>query len=159
MCSGYLSQTKGPGESVDTPIAVAKVSGMPNSFIATWPAPMLRALRARRVRQQRQTGARCARERITSVGEPSCLWLTLLIDAYSRSILGGIALTYEGPSIDTIQDALLNAIWPKTSHAKMGIEGEWPCYGIPLQLSLDNAWSKFTAEESARTVIVFTQPV
>jgi len=72
--------------------------------------------------------------------EPSRLWLTLLIDAYSRSVLGFV-LTYEGPRIDTIQDALLNAIWPKTWITKLGIEGEWPCFGIPVQLSLDNAWS------------------
>jgi hypothetical protein len=72
--------------------------------------------------------------------EPSRLWLTLLIDAYSRSVLG-IVLTYEGPCIDTIQDALLNAIQPKTWLTKLGIEDEWPCFGIPVQLSLDNAWS------------------
>lgn len=73
--------------------------------------------------------------------EPSRLWLTLLIDAYSRSVLG-LALTYEGPRIDTIQDALLNAVQPKTWVIKLSIEGgEWPCYGIPVQLSLDNAWS------------------
>src|SRR6266487_1517346 len=69
------------------------------------------------------------------------LWLTLLIDAYSRSVVGW-TLTYEQPSIDAIQDALLNTITPKDSElTKLGIEGEWPCYGIPLQLSLDNAWS------------------
>ena len=72
--------------------------------------------------------------------EPSRLWLTLLIDAYSRSGIG-FALTYEGPRIDTIQDALLSTIQPKTWIAKLGIAGEWPCYGIPVQLSLDNAWS------------------
>jgi len=73
--------------------------------------------------------------------ELSRLWLTLLIDAYSRSVIG-FALTYEGPCIDTIQDALLNTIQPKTWITKLGIEeGEWPCYGIPVQLSLDNAWS------------------
>jgi hypothetical protein len=81
---------------------------------------------------------------------PDRLWLTLFIDAYSRSILG-LALTYESPCIDAIQDALLNAIWPKDellktiwpekSSAELGIQGGWPCYGIPLQLSLDNAWS------------------
>ena len=69
------------------------------------------------------------------------LWLTLLIDAYSRSVVGW-TLTYEQPCIDAIQDALLNAITPKDSElTRLGIEGEWPCYGIPLQLSLDNAWS------------------
>lgn len=69
------------------------------------------------------------------------LWLTLLIDAYSRSVVGW-TLTYEQPCIDAIQDALLNTITPKDSElTRLGIEGEWPCYGIPLQLSLDNAWS------------------
>ncbi len=68
------------------------------------------------------------------------LWLTLLIDAYSRSVIG-MTLTYEGPCIDTIQDALFSAIQPKTFLAKLGIEGDWPCFGIPVQLSLDNAWS------------------
>ncbi len=53
----------------------------------------------------------------------------------------GFVLTYEGPCIDTIQDALLNAIRPKTWITKLGIKGEWPCFGIPVQLSLDNAWS------------------
>ncbi len=69
------------------------------------------------------------------------LWLVLLIDAYSRSVVGW-TLTYEKPCIDSIQDALFNAIWPKTSLLnELGIVGEWPCYGIPVQLSLDNAWS------------------
>jgi len=68
------------------------------------------------------------------------LWVTILIDAYSRSILG-MALLYEEPCIESIQSALLHAIWPKTSHTELGLSGEWPCYGIPLQLSLDNAWA------------------
>lgn len=68
------------------------------------------------------------------------LWLTLLLDAYSRSVLG-MALLYEAPCIISIQSALRHAIWPKLSHAALGIEGEWICYGIPQQLSLDNAWA------------------
>lgn len=68
------------------------------------------------------------------------LWLTALIDAFSRSIIG-IALLYEHPCIESIQSALLHAIWPKTSHLELGIEGEWAPYGYPLQLSLDNAWA------------------
>lgn len=68
------------------------------------------------------------------------LWLTVLIDVYSRSILG-IALLYETPCIESIQIALLNSIWPKTSHKLLGIEGEWPAYGIPMEFSLDNAWA------------------
>lgn len=68
------------------------------------------------------------------------LWLTLLIDAYSRSVLG-MALLYEAPCIDSIQSALRHAIWPKISHYALGLEGDWICYGIPHQLSLDNAWA------------------
>ncbi len=67
------------------------------------------------------------------------LWLTALIDAFSRSILG-IALLYEAPCIHSIQAALQHAIWPKESHTQLGIQGAWSCYGIPQQLSLDNAW-------------------
>src|SRR6266852_883268 len=72
--------------------------------------------------------------------KPSRLWLTLLIDSYSRSILG-MALLYEDPCIESIQQALKHAIWEKTSHLDFGIEQEWACYGIPLQLFLDNAWA------------------
>ncbi len=72
--------------------------------------------------------------------QPSRLWLTLLIDAYSRSILG-MALLYEDPCIESIQQALKHTIWEKTSHLDFGIEQEWACYGIPLQLFLDNAWA------------------
>lgn len=68
----------------------------------------------------------------------SRVWLTLLIDAYSRSILG-MALLYEEPCIESIQGALYHAIWPKTSHTALGIEGDWICFGIPQSLSLDNA--------------------
>jgi putative transposase len=72
--------------------------------------------------------------------KPSRLWLTLLIDAYSRSILG-MALLYEDPCIESIQQALKHAIWEKRSHQAFGLEKEWGCYGIPLQLFLDNAWA------------------
>ncbi len=68
------------------------------------------------------------------------LWLTVLLDAYSRSVLG-MVLLYETPCIDSIQSALRHSIWPKTSHYAQGITGEWICYGIPQQLSLDNAWA------------------
>jgi hypothetical protein len=59
------------------------------------------------------------------------LWLTLLVDTYSRSVLG-MALLYETPCIESIQMALRHAIWPKTSHQELGLQGEWVCYGIPL---------------------------
>ncbi len=81
------------------------------------------------------------------------LWLTALIDAFSRSILG-LALLYESPCIHSIQSALQHAIWPKTSHTQLGIQGEWACYGIPQQLSLDNAWAhhSHSLENLARNI-------
>jgi len=84
---------------------------------------------------------------------PSRLWLTLLIDAYSRSILG-MALLYEDPCIESIQQALKHAIWEKRSHLELGIEQEWNCYGIPLQLFLDNAWAhhSHSLENLARVI-------
>jgi hypothetical protein len=85
--------------------------------------------------------------------KPSRLWLTLLIDAYSRSILG-MALLYEDPCIESIQQALKHAIWEKTSHCDLGIEQEWACHGIPLQLFLDNAWAhhSHSLENLARVI-------
>lgn len=68
----------------------------------------------------------------------SRLWLTVLIDAYTRCILGAVLL-YEEPCIYSIQSALLHAIWPKSSHKHYGIDQEWACLGIPQQLYLDNA--------------------
>jgi putative transposase len=85
--------------------------------------------------------------------KPSRLWLTLLIDAYSRSILG-MALLYEDPCIESIQQVLRHAIWEKTSHYALGIEQEWACYGIPQQLFLDNAWAhhSHSLENLARVI-------
>lgn len=89
------------------------------------------------------------------------LWLTVLIDAYSRAILG-LWLAYEDPNIESIQGALRHAIWPKTGPstgsgqglAEFGIELPWTCFGIPQRLFLDNAWAhqSYSLEELARTL-------
>lgn len=71
---------------------------------------------------------------------PVRLWLTVLLDAYSRCVLG-MALLDETPCIESIQQALQHAIWPKTSHQQFNLGKAWICYGIPQQLSLDNAWA------------------
>jgi hypothetical protein len=83
----------------------------------------------------------------------SRLWLSLAIDAFSRSVLG-LALYYQPPCIDSIQGLLKHAIWPKTTHTELGIAGEWPCFGIPQQLFLDNAWAhhSFSLENLARAI-------
>lgn len=85
--------------------------------------------------------------------QPVRLWLTLLLDAYSRSVLG-MALLSETPCIESIQQALLHAIWPKQSHQQWGLSGTWPCYGIPQHLSLDNAWAhhSHSMEDLARSL-------
>jgi transposase InsO family protein len=85
--------------------------------------------------------------------QPIRLWLTVLLDAYSRCVLG-MALLHETPCIESIQHALRHAIWPKASHQALGLEGEWICYGIPQQLSLDNAWAhhSHSLENLARVI-------
>lgn len=47
-----------------------------------------------------------------------------------------------------------HAIWPKTSHKEHGIQQEWVCFGIPQQLSLDNAWGhhSHSLENLARVI-------
>lgn len=81
------------------------------------------------------------------------LWLTLLIDAYSRCVLG-LALVYEAPCIQSIQSALRHAIWPKISHRALGIQEDWICYGIMQQLFLDNAWAHhaYSLEQLSRAI-------
>jgi hypothetical protein len=68
------------------------------------------------------------------------LWLTLLIDAYSRAVVG-MFLGYDAPCIESTQGALRHAIWPKTDLADLGVTQPWVCFGIPQRLSLDNAWA------------------
>ncbi len=85
--------------------------------------------------------------------QASRLWLTLLIDAYSRSIVG-MALLAEEPCIESIQSALRHTIWQKSSHTRLDIDREWSCYGIPQQLFLDNAWAhhSHSLENLARVI-------
>ena len=81
------------------------------------------------------------------------LWLTVLIDAYSRAVLG-LWLAYESPNIEGIQGALRHAIWPKTGLAEFGIDLPWACFGIPQRLFLDNAWAhqSYSLEELTRAL-------
>jgi hypothetical protein len=69
------------------------------------------------------------------------IYLTVLIDAYSRSVLG-FALLHKKPSVESIQQALRHAIWPKEAMLQaLGIERPWIAFGIPQMLFLDNAWA------------------
>jgi transposase InsO family protein len=72
--------------------------------------------------------------------KPYRLWLTVLIDVFTRAILG-FFLSPDGPCIESIQGALRHAIWPKGSLEHLGIPRPYLPYGMPQQLSLDNAWA------------------
>lgn len=66
-------------------------------------------------------------------------WLTLAIDVYSRCVVG-FYLSLEAPSATSValcmtQMALAKSAWL----AARGLQGEWPVYGIPERLHLDNA--------------------
>lgn len=66
-------------------------------------------------------------------------WLTLVIDTYSRMVLG-FYLTFEAPSTLSTGLALANAFLPKEEYLRsMGIIGEWPCWGFPDIILVDNA--------------------
>jgi len=65
-------------------------------------------------------------------------WITLLIDSYSKSILG-FWISPDSPSAQTVMDALRMAIMPKNI-IELGGEPEWqwPMFGLPEELILDN---------------------
>ncbi|PKM43765.1 MAG: hypothetical protein CVV05_12945 [Gammaproteobacteria bacterium HGW-Gammaproteobacteria-1] len=66
-------------------------------------------------------------------------WLTHVIDTYSRMILG-FFLSFDAPSALSAGMALAQAILPKESLLRrLGIEGEWPCWGYPDIVHVDNA--------------------
>jgi hypothetical protein len=81
------------------------------------------------------------------------LWLTVLIDAFSRAVLG-IYLANEAPCIESIQGALRHAIWPKLGLDQYGNDLPWACYGTPQHLSLDNAWAhhSYSLEDLAKAL-------
>ena len=69
------------------------------------------------------------------IGQP---WLTILIDYYSRMVVG-FCLGFEPPSYGVIMEALRHAILPK-SYLKdrcPRVQGIWPCFGLPEKLVCD----------------------
>jgi len=66
-------------------------------------------------------------------------WLTLVIDTYSRMVLG-FFLTFDAPSTLSTGMALAHAFLPKTEYLKkIGVKGQWPCWGFPDVILVDNA--------------------
>jgi putative transposase len=69
------------------------------------------------------------------LGQP---WLTVLVDYYSRLIVG-FCIGFEPPSYAVIMEALRHAILPKTYVRERypSITNAWPCFGIPSKLVCD----------------------
>lgn len=66
-------------------------------------------------------------------------WLTLVIDCYSRMVLG-FYLSFVAPSALTVGLALARAMLPKEEFLqRTGIKGKWPCWGVPDVILVDNA--------------------
>jgi len=66
-------------------------------------------------------------------------WLSLVIDTYSRMVLG-FYLTFDAPSTLSTGLALAHAFLPKEDYLRsLGIEGDWPCWGFPDVILVDNA--------------------
>ena len=70
------------------------------------------------------------------VGRP---WLTLLIDVYSRMVLG-FYISFDPPGNLSLGLCLSQAFLPKEKWlSKLGIETAWPCWGLPRTIHADNA--------------------
>jgi putative transposase len=70
------------------------------------------------------------------IGDP---WLTLVIDTYSRMVLG-FYLSFDAPSTLNTGLALAHAFLPKDDYLhQVHVRGEWPCWGFPDIILVDNA--------------------
>ncbi|WP_319557976.1 Mu transposase C-terminal domain-containing protein [Thiomicrorhabdus sp.] len=70
------------------------------------------------------------------VGRP---WITVVFDVFSRMVLG-FRVGFDAPSGLITGLAISHAILPKENWlAKYNINGDWPCWGIPDGLHMDNA--------------------
>ncbi len=78
------------------------------------------------------------------IGQP---WLTLLIDYYSRLVVG-FCLGFEPPSYAVVMEALRHAILPKTylQQRYARVQGIWPCCGLPEKLVCDRG-PDFTSKD------------
>lgn len=69
------------------------------------------------------------------IGRP---FITVAIDVYSR-MMYGFYISLEAPSYFSVGQCLLNAILPKDDLlAKYKVEGEYPVYGLPRKVHMDN---------------------
>ncbi|OUS03069.1 hypothetical protein A9Q81_08220 [Gammaproteobacteria bacterium 42_54_T18] len=77
------------------------------------------------------------------IGRPT---LVLIVDVFSKMIVG-VCITFRAPSTAVIMKTIKMAIMPKDSvlEGVEGIEGDWPCFGIPESIRTDNIrhyWSE-----------------
>jgi putative transposase len=82
----------------------------------------------------------------TPLGRP---WLTVAIDVYTRCILG-LLVSFDAPSATSVALCLEQVILPKEGWLrKLNIDANWPMYGRPEILLLDNG-SDFHSEALMR---------
>lgn len=86
--------------------------------------------------------------------------LTLLIDSFSRCIIG-FSLGFDDPGYNPVRHALLNAFKPKDYVHEMypDIINYWPCYGKPELIVVDNGaefWGK-SIEQSCKELKINIQ--
>ena len=86
------------------------------------------------------------------LGQP---WLTVLVDYYSRMIVG-FCIGFEPPSYAVIMEALRHAILPKTYVRERypSITNDWPCFGIPSKLVCDRG-SDLTSKDLENAAFQF----
>lgn len=70
------------------------------------------------------------------IGRP---WITLAVDVFSRMV-AGYHVSFDPPSALSTGLCIAHAILPKETWLnKRDIDGEWPCYGLPQTIHVDNA--------------------
>ena len=71
-----------------------------------------------------------------SIGRP---WITVAIDVATRCVLG-FHLSLEAPSVASVAACLSRSCLPKDGWiAELGIEADWPVWGVPNRIQADNA--------------------
>ncbi|WP_440216644.1 Mu transposase C-terminal domain-containing protein [Chromobacterium piscinae] len=86
-------------------------------------------------------------ESLQVLGKPHITWM---IDVMSRMIIG-FYISFSPPNIRSVFECLKHAITPKDyiKEHYPDIEHDWPCYGIPHTLVVDNAF-EFHAQDLTR---------
>jgi len=75
-------------------------------------------------------------DRRQSIGRP---WITLAIDVATRCILG-FHLTLEAPGTASVAACIAHACLPKEDWLRaLGVNTEWPVWGLPQRIQADNA--------------------